>query len=305
VEKDPDEDGDDIPDVWERQNGLDPTDPTDADEDFDGDGLTNYYEYTYGTDPNDVDTDGDGVSDKDEIDAGSDPTDPDSVPPKGKLLKVILLILLILIVLGVLGYLVYTQYYKKDEKPLVASHRPVQGPVRRPIRRPILPRKRPPRKGLGMFDKFSNEKKKIVGVVGKKSEDVKTEKPETKKELDYIDLTKKIAQPKGDVFKRLSKIIDKKDEKDDVVTEIAKISKKEVSTIKDHSSRIDEKLTNVEAKLAAITKPKSVYSTKTGTKYHKQDCITIKKKKGSLVKFDTPKDAKKKKLKPCSVCIGK
>jgi T5SS/PEP-CTERM-associated repeat protein len=51
---DADQDGDGIPNAWEQANGLEPFDPTDAEQDFDGDGFTNRQEYLAGTDPNDA-----------------------------------------------------------------------------------------------------------------------------------------------------------------------------------------------------------------------------------------------------------
>ena len=50
-----DDDGDGIADSWETDNGLDPTDPSDAGLDPDGDGLTNLEEFGQGTDPNSYD----------------------------------------------------------------------------------------------------------------------------------------------------------------------------------------------------------------------------------------------------------
>ncbi len=74
-----DSDGDGMPNGWEKKNGLDPKDPTDAASDYDNDGLTALKEYEYGTDPNNPDTDGDGVFDGEEVRVGTDssnPTDP-------------------------------------------------------------------------------------------------------------------------------------------------------------------------------------------------------------------------------------
>jgi|GEM_PF-1271156 len=69
-----DVDGDGMRDSWELDNGLDPTDPSDAATDLDGDGLSNGDEFALGTNPNSADTDGDGVSDGDEFNVlGSDP----------------------------------------------------------------------------------------------------------------------------------------------------------------------------------------------------------------------------------------
>lgn len=51
-----DEDQDGMDDDWERRYDLDPTDPTDADEDPDGDGFTNLEEFRNGTDPKDPDS---------------------------------------------------------------------------------------------------------------------------------------------------------------------------------------------------------------------------------------------------------
>lgn len=71
-----DSDGDGMPDWWEQKYGLDPYDPTDANEDPDGDGLTNFEEYIYGTNPTNPDTDGGGVTDGIEVARGTDPLDP-------------------------------------------------------------------------------------------------------------------------------------------------------------------------------------------------------------------------------------
>ncbi len=58
-----DADGDLLPDEWEIAVGLDPTDPSDRDEDFDSDGLINLEEFIHETDPFSGDSDGDGIPD--------------------------------------------------------------------------------------------------------------------------------------------------------------------------------------------------------------------------------------------------
>jgi hypothetical protein len=50
---DSDDDGDEIPDVWETLNGLNPLDADDALRDNDWDGLSNLQEYLQGSNPND------------------------------------------------------------------------------------------------------------------------------------------------------------------------------------------------------------------------------------------------------------
>ena len=49
-----DEDGDGLPDVWERRYGLNPKDPADAALDLDGDGFSNFEEFEAQTDPKDA-----------------------------------------------------------------------------------------------------------------------------------------------------------------------------------------------------------------------------------------------------------
>jgi len=74
-----DADGDKVSDAWETEHGLNPSDPTDSDQDPDRDGLTNFEEFRTGTDPQNPDTDGDGALDGEEIRRGADPLNPKSV----------------------------------------------------------------------------------------------------------------------------------------------------------------------------------------------------------------------------------
>ncbi len=66
-----DTDGDGIPDDYELEIGLDPTNPNDSEEDRDDDGLMMRSEFELGTDPFDADTDGDGLFDGEECDRES------------------------------------------------------------------------------------------------------------------------------------------------------------------------------------------------------------------------------------------
>jgi len=50
----PDADGDSLPDAWERANGLNPADPSDASGDPDGDGASSAFEFSCGTHPLDA-----------------------------------------------------------------------------------------------------------------------------------------------------------------------------------------------------------------------------------------------------------
>lgn len=70
-----DTDGDELPDWYENQYGLNPA-ADDADEDFDSDDLSNLEEFNLNTLPNNPDTDGDGAFDGVEVTLTPVPTDP-------------------------------------------------------------------------------------------------------------------------------------------------------------------------------------------------------------------------------------
>ena len=70
-----------MPDKWEIDNGLNPTNRADAAQDVDNDGLTNLQESRVGTNPKKGDTDGDGYRDDFEIlILKSDPLRPNDIP---------------------------------------------------------------------------------------------------------------------------------------------------------------------------------------------------------------------------------
>ena len=73
---DNDEDGDGLPDSWEKTYGLD-TSIDDKDQDLDGDGVSNVDEFRFSTNPSKTDTDGDGIPDQWEISNGLDPKSAD------------------------------------------------------------------------------------------------------------------------------------------------------------------------------------------------------------------------------------
>jgi len=79
---DSDDDNDGLPDTFEKSNGLNPLDGSDAALDKDADGLSNLKEFQLGTKINNPDSDGDGADDGFEVRVGTDPKDPNSVPPR-------------------------------------------------------------------------------------------------------------------------------------------------------------------------------------------------------------------------------
>jgi hypothetical protein len=72
----PDTDGDGLPDAWEIQNGLNPTNPADAQLDKDGDLLSNLAEFQRGTSSTNSDSNGDGLMDGWEVAHELNPLEP-------------------------------------------------------------------------------------------------------------------------------------------------------------------------------------------------------------------------------------
>ncbi len=125
---DPDMDDDKMDDSWEILYGLDPTDPSDAEEDPDGDGLTNLEEFTLFKDlrmklnPMNPDSDEDGWKDGEEIDSSFDPMDPGD-HPQGKytdLPQILFILALLIMVLAVLFTIVFL-VMKKRNKPIAVA----------------------------------------------------------------------------------------------------------------------------------------------------------------------------------------
>ena len=80
-----DMDGDSLPDEWERQVGLDPSDSSDSSvlSDSDYDGLSSMQEFLLGLNPGNPDVDGDGWLDGAEVARGSSPVMADLEPVAG------------------------------------------------------------------------------------------------------------------------------------------------------------------------------------------------------------------------------
>lgn len=73
-----DRDGDQIPNNWETDHGLNPDNKDDGKTDPDHDGLNNLQEYQANTDPHKMDTDGDGIPDGWEVKHGLNPLKNDA-----------------------------------------------------------------------------------------------------------------------------------------------------------------------------------------------------------------------------------
>jgi len=162
-----DTDGDGIPDQWELDNGLNPTDPSDAESDTDGDGLLNRDEYIYRTSPIKADTDGDGISDKTELDKNTDPLDPESKPSRALLTWMLWTFLFIVLVA-----LVLAGYYFYETKHKSSSFFPVQRPIAQ----------RPLQRGIPLVRTAGKPSKQVPEIL-KQSDAKETSKPEDKAKI--------------------------------------------------------------------------------------------------------------------------
>ena len=220
--KDTDNDG--LPDEWEIQHDLSPTDSNDANLDSDNDGLTNLEEfnvlkiYSKSTNPNLADTDGDGFTDKEEIDKGTNPVDATDFP-KFNLTNILAFVFGIVVLLSGFGYLAYRFMMKRKEKKF-------EMPKKEAPRVVTLPTKQVPQKKIEeeskirealkrkeeqkekerqkLFEPFGREEKEKLREEVKKPEIKEpklVEKPTKKKPKEKI-----IKKPKEDVFVKLKEI---------------------------------------------------------------------------------------------------
>jgi len=197
-------DGDGIPDEWELDNGLDPSDPSDATLDFDNDGIINIREYTLGTNPNRADSDGDGTSDREEIELDTLPTDPVSKP--GGIGGLLIWTVVIIMILGAGSYAVYyyKDYFIKPE---------AMEPIRQSFIGAFIPQQKPAPK------KVSN-KTNVHEIVKKRRE-----QKEEKREKLFEAFGKKINFGKASTSPKKGKNIDKKPQHD-VFSKLKNLSKK-------------------------------------------------------------------------------
>ena len=97
-----DTDGDGMPNIWEREHGLDPFNRSDADEDPDKDGLSNIEEYKKGKDPQKPDADSDsnkGIFEKSSV----------------FIILGIILFIIIVVIIVILFSVIYRKRYMKQE----------------------------------------------------------------------------------------------------------------------------------------------------------------------------------------------
>ncbi|MEF8874151.1 MAG: lamin tail domain-containing protein [Candidatus Thermoplasmatota archaeon] len=96
-----DQDNDGMPDEWENQYGLDPTDPSDADGDPDGDGFKNLEEYEANTDP---------------LNSDSHPEEDKEGDDEGGIPKVVLYFVLVVVVAMIIIAVLYIHFKGSEEE---------------------------------------------------------------------------------------------------------------------------------------------------------------------------------------------
>jgi hypothetical protein len=126
-----DTDSDGIPDLWELQNGLDPQNPSDANEDPDGDTYTNLQEYLGATDPNDIQDFPEDESDK----------KPESEVTIDTPMLIVLIVFIILIVIFII--IIYLKLKRPREETISYERKPTQRYSESNFQVPPMPRSEP------------------------------------------------------------------------------------------------------------------------------------------------------------------
>jgi len=145
-----DSDGDGIPNIWERDNGLNPDDPKDALLDFDGDGVSNLDEYKAGTNPQMKESNGDGNGTTSDGDAnGTDPTGGGDTPSNESSSSTTLLTIIIaVLVVALLATLWFLKKPPFAKPPFPAQPPPPGQPPAQPPLQAQLPAQPPPKRNL-------------------------------------------------------------------------------------------------------------------------------------------------------------
>lgn len=202
-----DADGDQIPDAWEEQWGLDPSNPADGSEDPDGDGITNREEYELGSDP---------FVPNERPSQNSDVQSPGV--EEGISILGIVFIVAGLVVMGGSGYWLYA-IHEPPEPP--STQPPPQRPQGiSPQQRQAMAQQRKQQEAAMQrqrelaakraADKAAERKKLMSAFDGGKTEAPK-EKPSSPKEQEgYVDIAKKPKKPKKSAFEDLDKLIGEK-----------------------------------------------------------------------------------------------
>ena len=130
-----DSDGDGIPNEWEREHGLDPDDPLDADADPDGDGIPNSVEYKEGTDPLVEDnpepedggdipdgTDGDDINETTDGGDGAAGGDGKGAQSGDGNLLPVLIVIVVIAIIAVITLIMFMQNKKKGARTPGGQH---------------------------------------------------------------------------------------------------------------------------------------------------------------------------------------
>ena len=141
---------------------------------------------------------------------------------------------------------------------------------------------------------------KIFGTTKEISRETIQQKPTTWYSLDEL----KKDKTSNEVFDMLGNSRNfRHTQKPSVFDELKEIKSGQKQLKKEVIKKIESvKKPKIVVKTVIAKKIQKVVSTKEGNVYHKPNCITIKGKKG-MIKYESEDEAKKSKLKKCSVCF--